>query len=95
MSLTEDRTSEPNLQDESTLTEKHEDAQVYSKEDTINPPPDGGFAAWLVVLGTWCTSFCSFGWLNSRLRWNSFIVHLLTIPHKVLEYFRNITKRIC
>ncbi|CAK7216958.1 hypothetical protein SCUCBS95973_002989 [Sporothrix curviconia] len=29
------------------------------------PAPDGGMAAWLVVLGTWCTSFCSFGWLNS------------------------------
>lgn len=27
--------------------------------------PDGGAAAWLVVLGAWCTSFCSFGWLNS------------------------------
>ncbi|KAF2805191.1 MFS general substrate transporter [Mytilinidion resinicola] len=27
--------------------------------------PDGGAAAWLVVLGTWCASFCSFGWLNS------------------------------
>ncbi|EXJ79035.1 hypothetical protein A1O3_08536 [Capronia epimyces CBS 606.96] len=27
--------------------------------------PDGGLAAWLVVLGVWCTSFCSFGWLNS------------------------------
>lgn len=27
--------------------------------------PDGGTAAWLVVLGGWCTSFCSFGWLNS------------------------------
>lgn len=30
-----------------------------------NDVPDGGWAAWLVVLGTWCTSFCSFGWLNS------------------------------
>ncbi|KAF5707005.1 hypothetical protein LB506_009981 [Fusarium annulatum] len=29
------------------------------------PPPDGGLAAWLVVLGAWCTSFCSFGWINS------------------------------
>ncbi|CAM1510757.1 Fc.00g082700.m01.CDS01 [Cosmosporella sp. VM-42] len=28
-------------------------------------PPDGGRVAWLVVLGAWCTSFCSFGWLNS------------------------------
>lgn len=27
--------------------------------------PDGGVAAWLVVLGAWCASFCSFGWLNS------------------------------
>ncbi|PQE29566.1 major facilitator superfamily transporter protein [Rutstroemia sp. NJR-2017a BBW] len=30
-----------------------------------NSPPDGGTIAWLVVLGAWCTSFCSFGWLNS------------------------------
>lgn len=28
--------------------------------------PDGGVTAWLVVVGTWCTSFCSFGWLNSK-----------------------------
>lgn len=27
--------------------------------------PDGGLAAWSVVLGAWCTSFCSFGWMNS------------------------------
>ncbi len=27
--------------------------------------PDGGAVAWLVVFGAWCTSFCSFGWLNS------------------------------
>ncbi|KAM0280547.1 hypothetical protein ACHAQH_003992 [Verticillium albo-atrum] len=27
--------------------------------------PDGGLAAWLVVLGVWCTAFCSFGWVNS------------------------------
>jgi len=27
--------------------------------------PDGGLAAWLTVLGAWCTSVCSFGWLNS------------------------------
>lgn len=28
--------------------------------------PDGGFSAWAVVLGAWCASFCSFGWLNSK-----------------------------
>ncbi|KAK1999418.1 major facilitator superfamily transporter [Colletotrichum falcatum] len=27
--------------------------------------PDGGLVAWSVVLGAWCTSFCSFGWVNS------------------------------
>lgn len=29
------------------------------------PPPNGGLRAWLVVVGAWCTSFCSFGWINS------------------------------
>lgn len=28
--------------------------------------PDGGLRAWLVVLGVWCSSFCSFGWINSE-----------------------------
>lgn len=28
-------------------------------------PPDGGTAAWLVVLGAWCCSFSGPGWLNS------------------------------
>jgi len=27
--------------------------------------PDGGTAAWLAVLGAWCVSFCSYGWINS------------------------------
>jgi hypothetical protein len=31
----------------------------------VNDAPDGGTWAWLCVLGAWCTSFCSFGWLNS------------------------------
>lgn len=30
-----------------------------------NDAPDGGAAAWLCVLGAWCTSVCSFGWINS------------------------------
>ena len=28
-------------------------------------PPDGGTAAWLVVLGAWCCSFSGPGWANS------------------------------
>ncbi|KAI5464908.1 putative MFS transporter [Mariannaea sp. PMI_226] len=31
----------------------------------VDEAPDGGAAAWLVVFGAWCTSFCSFGWINS------------------------------
>ena len=30
-----------------------------------NDAPDGGTLAWLVALGAWCASFCTFGWLNS------------------------------
>jgi hypothetical protein len=26
--------------------------------------PDGGWEAWLVVAGGFCTLFCSFGWIN-------------------------------
>ena len=28
--------------------------------------PDGGTAAWLIVLGGWCCSFNSMGWMNSK-----------------------------
>ena len=39
--------------------------------DQKSPPPamphfpEGGTKAWLVVLGCWCTSFASFGYVNS------------------------------
>lgn len=26
--------------------------------------PDGGFQAWLVVVGGFCAVFCGFGWIN-------------------------------
>uniref|UniRef100_A0A8H7K4V0 Major facilitator superfamily (MFS) profile domain-containing protein n=1 Tax=Bionectria ochroleuca TaxID=29856 RepID=A0A8H7K4V0_BIOOC len=42
-----------------------ENTKVESGPQLTNVAPDGGTAAWLVVLGAWCTSFCSFGWLNS------------------------------
>jgi hypothetical protein len=29
-----------------------------------SPPPDGGLQAWLVVLGSFCMVFASFGWIN-------------------------------
>jgi hypothetical protein len=37
-------------------------------------PPEGGFQAWIVVLGAWCCSFCCYGWINSECRtWSSAI----------------------
>ncbi|RMJ16566.1 hypothetical protein CDV36_003727 [Fusarium kuroshium] len=35
------------------------------REPVRDGPPDGGAAAWLVVLGAWCCSFSSPGWINS------------------------------
>lgn len=52
--------NDPN--DNSTKEQKAEAAPAWLGHDA----PDGGTAAWLVVLGAWCTSFCSFGWINSK-----------------------------
>lgn len=30
------------------------------------PPPDGGFQAWMTVLGAFCGLFVSFGWINCK-----------------------------
>ncbi|KAJ1323050.1 MFS transporter MCT family aspergillic acid transporter [Microdochium nivale] len=35
-------------------------------------PPDGGAAAWLCVLGAWCASFVSYGWINSIGTWQEY-----------------------
>lgn len=32
-----------------------------------DPAPDGGLAAWSVLLGCWLVLVCSFGWINSKL----------------------------
>lgn len=49
--------------------------RIDGESDPEDPPaspqpdphtaPDGGLVAWLVILGCWCASFCTFGWLNS------------------------------
>ncbi|KAG5978730.1 hypothetical protein E4U55_006014 [Claviceps digitariae] len=42
------------------------DREQQRPQDESEPPaPDGGTVAWLVVLGAWCTMFCTFGWINS------------------------------
>jgi hypothetical protein len=53
--------------------------------------PDGGMVAWLVVLGAWCTSLCSFGWINS-MSWS--ILDIFTNLPKALAFFRNITRQV-
>lgn len=47
-------------------TQEHDAEKPSQPKSPGNDAPDGGFAAWLVVLGVWCTSSCSFGWLNSK-----------------------------
>lgn len=47
-----------------------EDNRVFEEEKTPAPAVmpvflEGGTKAWLVVLGCWCTSFASFGIVNS------------------------------
>ena len=42
-----------------------QDAEAPKNWPTEDPPPDGGLQAWLMVLGAWCSLFCTFGWINS------------------------------
>ncbi|KAG5658059.1 hypothetical protein KAF25_007010 [Fusarium avenaceum] len=63
------RLSETTLQNQTPFNNEKSDLEDGSTqlEAKAAPggPPDGGLTAWLVVLGAWCTSFCSFGWINS------------------------------
>ncbi|CAG9987522.1 unnamed protein product [Clonostachys byssicola] len=61
------RTSDPRHSSDSTgiARTEVENTKAESSPKLTDEAPDGGTAAWLVVLGAWCTSFCSFGWLNS------------------------------
>jgi hypothetical protein len=49
-------------------TSSENDAEKAPNQPSRTQAPDGGLKAWLVVLGAWCTAFCSFGWLNSTFR---------------------------
>ncbi|KAJ3478961.1 hypothetical protein NLG97_g8443 [Lecanicillium saksenae] len=54
-------TSPGRSQKENTDTEKATPPAANVDPDA---PPDGGLAAWTVVLGGFCTVFASFGWIN-------------------------------
>lgn len=49
----------------SSILHDHDAEKATQPKSPGDDTPDGGLLAWLVVLGAWCTSFCSFGWLNS------------------------------
>ena len=38
---------------------------VDKPQQAVPQFPEGGIKAWLVVAGCWCTSFASFGFVNS------------------------------
>lgn len=62
---------------ESIFSDKPEDGTKL--EDT--GPPDGGATAWLVVVGAWCCSFSSPGWINSRCSPSSRNLSSFSIHH--------------
>lgn len=66
------RNSELTLQNQAGYNNEKSDLEEGTTQPEPAPAPagsgapDGGLTAWLVVLGAWCTSFCSFGWINSK-----------------------------
>lgn len=82
--VTNDFMPEPESEKEKVTQPDHETA--LKKEATgPNPddPPDGGFQAWLVVVGGFCAVFCGFGWINCE--------NLSTVDVTAVR-FANVTK---
>jgi hypothetical protein len=52
--------------DEAQLSHRLDNESDKEAQLEDDAPPDGGTAAWLVVLGGWCCSFNSMGWMNSK-----------------------------
>ena len=61
----QDNNNSGGFADKDSVTEQP-DEEAAAPAGYKSDAPDGGVQAWLVVLGAWCTSFCSFGWLNSE-----------------------------
>jgi hypothetical protein len=40
--------------------------KLHKADSLPGPPPDGGFEAWLSVVGGFCIVFASFGWINCK-----------------------------
>ena len=54
--------------DARTIRTSEKEEQVPTAPAGLDPTafPDGGFRAWLVVFGGFCTIFASFGWINCK-----------------------------
>lgn len=55
------------IDEERQVDDRSDATAVDDQEDdgSGGAAPDGGLQAWMVVLGAWCASFCSYGWINS------------------------------
>ena len=66
---TSDRKSSDGALEKQADTPNDGDKQSLEEEKPSPPTmpvfPEGGTKAWLVVLGCWCSSFASFGYVNS------------------------------
>lgn len=43
-----------------------EDAAATGPPPIGSDAPDGGYRAWIVVFGAWCSSYCTWGWINGK-----------------------------
>lgn len=60
-----ERIAEPHKQKQPQQETDSNSTEAESLSNALDIP-DGGVTAWLVVLGAWCVSFCSYGWINSE-----------------------------
>ena len=69
---TQVRRAETSPRDDS-IPDAEKGGAAFSEEDPVDERArlkalgiDSGYAAWMVVLGAWCVSFCTYGWINSE-----------------------------
>ncbi|KAJ5291607.1 hypothetical protein N7478_000858 [Penicillium angulare] len=72
---------------ENALEPKFTYAEAPKGSWASDPALDGGITAWLVVLGAWCSLFCTFGWINNIFIEPIFFQHncLDSLPPNILH----------
>lgn len=70
-------------------------SQDSQEDDPNDSAPDGGTAAWLIVVGGWCAMFSSYGWLHSKLLYGRWLRRLgysgsLIIKMKIYNRHRRV-----